>query len=61
MSQSKRRPVSALGEQDLHLFREGTHARLYRRLGCQWTPDATRFAVWAPNAEAVSVIGDFNH
>ena len=62
MSEQKRRqPPPDLGEQDLHLFREGTHARLYRRLGCHWAPEATRFAVWAPNAEAVSVIGDFNH
>ena len=61
MSETKRRqPPPDLGEQDLHLFREGTHARLYRRLGCHWAPDATRFAVWAPNADAVSVIGDFN-
>ncbi|MFO1272122.1 MAG: 1,4-alpha-glucan branching protein GlgB [Rubrivivax sp.] len=49
-----------LGEQDLHLFREGTHGRLYRRLGCHPTADGARFVVWAPNAEAVAVIGDFN-
>ena len=53
-------PVEKLGEQDLHLFREGTHAQLYRKLGCQLGHDAAHFAVWAPNAEAVSVIGDFN-
>ncbi|MDQ2780062.1 MAG: 1,4-alpha-glucan branching protein GlgB [Pseudomonadota bacterium] len=53
-----------LGEQDIHLFREGTHARLYRKLGCHIDAGApqprARFAVWAPNAEAVCVIGDFN-
>jgi 1,4-alpha-glucan branching enzyme len=54
-------PLDALGEQDIHLFREGTHARLYRKLGCQLDASGARFAVWAPNAEAVSVIGDFNH
>ena len=49
-----------LGEQDIHLFREGTHAQLYRKLGCQWGKKSARFAVWAPNARAVDVIGDFN-
>ena len=55
---------AVLGEQDIHLFREGTHGQLYRKLGCHLDPSPTqpkaRFAVWAPNAEAVSVIGDFN-
>ena len=50
-------PISAL---DIHLFREGTHARLYQKLGCQALADGTHFAVWAPNARAVAVIGDFN-
>ena len=45
---------------DLHLFNEGTHARLYERLGAQVLPSGTAFAVWAPDAEAVTVIGDFN-
>ncbi|MCA9737230.1 MAG: 1,4-alpha-glucan branching enzyme, partial [Gemmatimonadetes bacterium] len=54
-----------LTEQDLHLFNEGTHRRLYERLGGRLValgPDAegAHFAVWAPNAEAVSVVGDFN-
>jgi len=51
-----------LTDQDIHLFREGTHCRLYRRLGCHLDPDGrgARFAVWAPNAKAVSVIGDWN-
>ena len=51
---------SRLGEQDIHLFREGTHGRLYRRFGCLAADGRARFVVWAPNAEAVSVIGDFN-
>src|SRR5690606_12937683 len=51
-------------EGDVYYFREGTHARLYRVLGAHPavvddTP-GVRFAVWAPNAEHVSVIGDFN-
>jgi 1,4-alpha-glucan branching enzyme len=48
------------GELDAHLMREGTHPRLHDKLGSHPTPDGTRFAVWAPNALAVSVIGDFN-
>ena len=54
-------PIDMLGEQDLHLFREGTHGQLYRKLGCQLGDKAAHFAVWAPNAESVAVIGDFNH
>ena len=49
-----------LGEQDLYLFREGTHARLYDALGCRLLPDGARFRVWAPNASRVAVIGDWN-
>ena len=48
-------------DQDAYLFREGTHGRLYRRLGCRLEPaGGGRFAVWAPNARAVSVVGDWN-
>jgi 1,4-alpha-glucan branching enzyme len=50
----------SIGEQDIYLFLEGTHGRLYRGLGCQLGDAAARFAVWAPNAKAVAVIGDFN-
>jgi len=54
----------AIDEGDIYYFREGTHARLYRVLGAHPTVvDGTRgvrFAVWAPNAEHVAVIGDFN-
>lgn len=49
---------------DLYLFNEGTHLRLYDKLGAHLTTQAdvvgTSFAVWAPNAKRVSVIGDFN-
>ncbi len=51
---------SRFGETDMHLFREGTHSRLHHQLGCHLVAGGARFAVWAPNAEAVSVIGDFN-
>ncbi|MBX5466756.1 MAG: 1,4-alpha-glucan branching protein GlgB [Firmicutes bacterium] len=49
-----------MGPQDRWWFNAGEHTQLYRVLGAQWRPEATRFAVWAPNAEAVEVIGDFN-
>ncbi|HEY5658941.1 MAG TPA: 1,4-alpha-glucan branching protein GlgB [Myxococcota bacterium] len=53
-----------LTDQDLYLFNEGTHLRLYEKLGAHpltWNGEAgTHFAVWAPNAERVSVVGDFN-
>jgi 1,4-alpha-glucan branching enzyme len=53
-----------LGDTDLHLFGEGNHRRLYDALGAQLvTLDGvagTAFAVWAPSASRVSVIGSFN-
>ncbi len=52
--------AATIGEQDIHFFREGTHAGLYRLLGCRFTADGARFTVWAPDASAVAVIGDFN-
>ncbi|HEY8854198.1 MAG TPA: 1,4-alpha-glucan branching protein GlgB [Candidatus Dormibacteraeota bacterium] len=47
---------------DLHLFNEGTHGHLYEKMGAHLStdPDGATFAVWAPNADSVSVIGDFN-
>ncbi len=45
---------------DLHLLGEGTHRRLYEQLGAHPTDGGTRFAVWAPSARAVHVIGDFD-
>ncbi|MFP4634464.1 MAG: 1,4-alpha-glucan branching protein GlgB [Nitriliruptoraceae bacterium] len=55
---------SPLGDQDLHLFNEGTHLRLWEALGAHPTTldgvAGTHFAVWAPNAREVTVIGDFN-
>src|SRR4030095_1606592 len=55
-------PMSLLSGHDVYLFNEGTHARLYTHLGAHVIQDrgGTYFAVWAPNAEAVSVIGGFN-
>ena len=53
-----------VGELDLHLFNEGRHRRLWRVLGGRRIThegvDGAAFAVWAPNAKAVQVVGDFN-
>jgi len=49
-----------LTEHDVYLFREGTHGRLYGGLGAHLSGDRADFAVWAPNATRVSVIGAFN-
>src|SRR6185436_4676763 len=53
-----------ISDLDIHLFCEGTHARIYEKLGAHVTTregvPGTQFAVWAPNAQAVSVVGDFN-
>jgi 1,4-alpha-glucan branching enzyme len=57
------RHMPALGEMDLYLFREGTHRRLWEMLGAHLEDmdgdEGTAFAVWAPNAERVSVVGDW--
>ncbi len=56
--------LPTLGETDLYLFGQGNERRIYEKLGAQLrvidgTP-GTSFAVWAPNAQRVSVVGDFN-
>ncbi len=55
----------ALGPMDDYLIAEGTHRQLYKRLGAQITKhegvDGVLFALWAPNASRVSVVGDFNN
>jgi 1,4-alpha-glucan branching enzyme len=57
------RHLPTLGEIDLHLIAEGRHEQLWRVLGAHVSQkaDGTAFAVWAPNARGVRVIGDFNH
>jgi 1,4-alpha-glucan branching enzyme len=56
--------LPTLGEIDLHLVGEGRHEELYAKLGAHVVEhqgvQGTAFAVWAPNARAVSVVGDFN-
>jgi 1,4-alpha-glucan branching enzyme len=50
-----------LGDQDLYFFGEGTHRRLWELLGAQPLPEGgVRFAVWAPNAKSVRVVGDWD-
>ncbi|MEA2433012.1 MAG: 1,4-alpha-glucan branching enzyme [Actinomycetota bacterium] len=56
--------IPSLGEIDLHLVGEGTHLRLWEKLGAHCTSidgvDGVSFAVWAPNARGVRVVGEFN-
>jgi 1,4-alpha-glucan branching enzyme len=53
-----------ISDVDVHLFSEGTHYRIYEKLGAHELErdgvKGTHFAVWAPNAARVSVVGDFN-
>ena len=53
-----------ISDHDIYLFKEGNHFRLYNKLGAHIVhhgqDKGTYFAVWAPSAESVSVIGDFN-
>ena len=57
--------LPTLGESDLYLFGKGDERKIYEKLGAQLrsidgVPGAS-FAVWAPNAQSVSVVGDFNN
>lgn len=64
---SKEKPVEAtlLTDFDVHLFKEGKHYHLYRKFGSHLMEymgtEGVYFAVWAPNAEQVAVMGDFNN
>ncbi|MDA7620901.1 alpha-amylase family glycosyl hydrolase, partial [Verrucomicrobia bacterium] len=57
--------ISRLTNDDLHLFNEGSHFHLYDKLGSHPMErdgeQGVYFAVWAPNAECVYLMGDFNH
>lgn len=56
---------SLLTDHDIYLFKQGNHFQLHEKLGSHLLEvdgvAGVHFAVWAPNAEKVSVIGDFNH
>src|SRR5258705_4891672 len=56
--------LPTVGELDLHLFGEGKHEEIYQKLGAHITMvnrvSGVAFAVWAPQAHGVSVVGDFN-
>ncbi len=56
--------LSLFSDLDIHLFKSGKHFKLYEKLGAHLTTfkkqEGTYFAVWSPNARAVSVIGNFN-
>ena len=55
---SDNRFLPTLGDVDLHLFNEGTHRRLWEKLGAHPRAGGTWFGVWAPSARHVSVFGD---
>ncbi|MDR1730519.1 MAG: 1,4-alpha-glucan branching protein GlgB [Synergistaceae bacterium] len=57
--------VSGLTDYDIFLFKQGTHYTLYEKMGAHRMvspegKEGVSFAVWAPNAKSVSVVGDFN-
>ncbi|AKL98116.1 1,4-alpha-glucan branching protein GlgB [Endomicrobium proavitum] len=62
--ENKVQTFSLLTEDDIHLFREGSHFRLYEKMGSKLVSkdgvDGAYFCVWAPNAKSVCVTGDFN-
>src|SRR3974390_1343314 len=57
--------LPTLGEGDLYLFGKGDERRIYEKLGAQLRTidgvEGASFAVWAPNAQRISVVGSFNH
>ena len=59
-----RHDLTLLTDEDIWLFKQGNHFNLYLKLGSHLINvegvEGTYFAVWAPNGERVSVIGDFN-
>ena len=65
MARTKKKKPYEIGELDQYLFGQGTHYDVYKKMGSHLVTDGRRkgayFAVWAPNAKAVSVVGDFNN
>ncbi|MBQ3401988.1 MAG: 1,4-alpha-glucan branching protein GlgB [Synergistaceae bacterium] len=65
MAGNIRHGVSPITDYDIFLFKQGTHYHLYEKMGAQKFTDAdgtegVAFSVWAPNAQSVSVVGNFN-
>ena len=66
MAGNVRHGVSPITDYDIYMFKQGTHYRLYEKMGAQKFVDESdgaegvAFSVWAPNAQEVSVIGNFN-
>ena len=65
MTMAGTRQADWFTETDLYLFGEGTNYKIYEKLGAHETKidnqSGVYFAVWAPNAQNVSVVGDFNN
>ena len=65
LTQRAQTNFTLLSDQDIYLFNEGSHFRLYEKLGAHTARinniEGTYFAVWAPDAEHVSVLGNFNN
>ena len=63
MAEKKKKPYE-IGELDQYLFGQGNHYEIYKKLGAHLVQDGKQkgvyFAVWAPHAQAVSVVGEFN-
>jgi 1,4-alpha-glucan branching enzyme len=65
VSKTQSLPAHLITDHDIYLFKEGNHFKLYDKLGAHLTTaqgvNGVQFAIWAPNAKSVSVIGNFNH
>ena len=64
MAEKKKKPTVFISQDDQYLFAQGTHYDIYEKLGahpsCEDGEEGIFFAVWAPNAKQVYVIGEFN-
>ena len=64
MAEKKKKPTVFISQDDQYLFAQGTHYDIYEKLGahpsCEDGEEGMFFAVWAPNAKQVYVIGEFN-
>jgi len=58
--EKEQRKAYEIGEWDSYLFGKGTHYEIYKKMGAHLVEEGTYFAVWAPNAKTVFVVGEFN-